>query len=247
MSRGITYMVTVATGFKVAALNNVFWSQGQYVDIDPAFLYVCEELQQRIQQKALVLVSPNSEFRHGGPTGIVPSGDEMAALRRAAVARGRAPVVVNKIHVDRDQVIRDHLSGKLDLKAMAREAAEEIVRESSRDGLSDDDLSKIASRVADMLAGVLRPDSADEGRIAAKVAEMLLPAINKAVGSAPRATGGPKVIEVEMDSAPLPDAIPERGEVHIGKNFGQKSVGDAVDSQVADIEKLRKSHEEDGT
>lgn len=54
------------------------------------------------------------------------------------------------------------------------------------------------------------------------------------------------MIEVEMDSAPLPDAIPERGEVHIGKNFGQKSVGDAVDSQVADIEKLRKSHEEDG-
>jgi len=247
MAKGMTYVVTATGGLRVKSLN-AFWAQGQYVEIDPAFLSVCDELRQRIKEKLLVLVGPNSEYRQGGPTGLVPSGDEMASLRRGAVARGRAPVVVNNIVLDRDQVVKDHLSGK-SIRAVAREVAAEAA---GRDGFEFDDsiIDRIAARVAEMLPAPTNSpgfDSEAEGRIAAKVAEMLLPAI-QARGTV-QGEGTQKkrgVIEVEIDTAPLPDMQKGREgmEAHLGDDLANRSTGEGVESQMAEIERILKEQVE---
>ena len=252
MAKGLTYVVVAAGGLRVKSLNT-FWAHGQYVEIDPSFLAVCDELRERITQKLLVPVSANSEYRQGGPTGLVPSGDEMASLRRGAAARGRAPVVVNNISLDRDQVVRDHLSGK-SIKAMAREVAAEA---SGRGGFEFDDgiIEKIAARVAAMLPATDPgggPDKDSEGRIAAKVAEMLLPAIQASgrgqggmAGEEPQRKKG--VIEVEVDTAPLPDMRKSREdvEVNLGDDLANRSTGDSVEEQVADIERILRERDKE--
>ena len=249
VAKGMTYVVTATGGLRVKSLNT-FWAQGQYVDIDPAFLSVCDELRRRIKEKLLVPVGANSEYRQGGPTGLVPSGDEMASLRRGAAARGRAPVVVNNITLDRDQMVRDHLSGK-SVKAMAREVAAEAA---GRGGFvfDDDIVEKIAAKVAAMLPA--QPPSRDldadaENRIATKVAEMLLPAIQASGGGGSDATTKKKrgVIEVEVDTAPLPDMRKSREdmETHLGDDLANRSTGDGVEDQVADIERILREQQTD--
>lgn len=248
MAKGMLYVVVAAGGLRVRTLNTT-WAQGQHVEIDPAFLEVCDELREHIKSRLLVPVSPhsNSEFRQGGPTGVVPSGDEIVALRRAAKARERVPVVVNHINVDRDQVIRDTLSGKIDIKALAKRVAAEM---GGRAGEMDDDAIR---RIAEKLAGLMPPDTtpapaADEGRIAAKVVEMLLPVIQASGGvsapaSSPRGGG---VIEVEVDSA-MPDSKDEAPlETHIGEDFGKTSVGEGIDDQIADIERILREGQQEG-
>ena len=238
MAKGLTYVVTATGGLKIRALNT-FWSGGQYVEIDPAFLAVCDELRQRVKEKLLVPVSPNSEFRHGGPTGVVPSGDEMASLRRGAAARGRAPVVVNKIILDRDQAVLDHLSGQAIRSAIAKQVAAEAAGRPAGE-LDDGTIGRIAARVAAMMPAASGIDPAAEDRIAAKVAAALLPAIRSAAAAAgqPRAAR-PGVIEVEVGSA-LPDMKESKGgiESHLGDGLATKSVGESVESQVADIERI---------
>jgi len=245
----MTYVVTATGGLRVKSLNT-FWAEGQYVDIDPAFLSVCDELGQRIKEKLLVPVGANSEYRQGGPTGLVPSGDEMAALRRGAAARGRATVVVNNITLDRDQMVRDHLSGK-SIKAMAREVAAEAA---GRGGFvfDDDIVDKIAAKVAAMLPTQPSRDlDADaENRIATKVAEMLLPAIQASGGGGGTDAAAKKkrgVIEVEVDTAPLPDMRKSREdmEAHLGDDLANRSTGEGVDDQVADIERILREQQTD--
>jgi len=248
MAKGMTYVVVAAGGLRVKSLNT-FWAHGQYVEIDPSFLAVCDELRERITQKLLVPVSANSEYRQGGPTGLVPSGDEMASLRRGAAARGRAPVVVNNISLDRDQVVRDHLSGK-SIKAMAREVAAEA---SGRAGFEFDDdiIERIAARVAAMLpspdSGSGGLDKESEGRIAAKVAEMLLPAIQASGGGTAVEKQKKGVIEVEVDTAPLPDMRKSREdvEVNLGDDLANRSTGDSVEDQVADIERILRERDKE--
>lgn len=237
MAKGMLYVVVVAGGLRVRTLNTT-WAQGQHVEIDPAFLMVCDELRQHIKSKLLVLASPhsNSEFRQGGPTGVVPSGDEIVALRRAAKARERVPVVVNKINVDRDQVIRDGLSGKIDIKDLAKRVAAEL---GGRSGMDDDAIRRIAEKLAGMMPPVEAGPGADEGRIAAKVVEMLLPVI-RAAGPAPGPAAASRggVIEVDVGSA-LPDRKDETPlETHIGDDFGKTSIGEGVEDQIADIERI---------
>lgn len=240
MAKGMLYVVVVAGGLRVRTLNTT-WVQGQHVEIDPAFLMVCDELKQHIKSKLLVLVSPhsNSEFRQGGPTGVVPSGDEIVALRRAAKARERVPVVVNKINVDRDQVIRDNLSGKIDIRDLAKRVAAEL---GGRSGMDDDAIRRIAEKLAGMMPSP--PETgpgpgADEGRIAAKVVEMLLPVIQASGGGRdPAAASRGGVIEVDVGSA-LPDRKDETPlETHIGDGFGKTSIGEGVEDQIADIERI---------
>lgn len=247
MARGMLYVVVVAGGLKVRTLNTI-WAQGQHVEIDPAFLEVCDELRQHIKSKLLVLVTShsNSEFRQGGPTGVVPSGDEIVALRRAAKARERVPVVVNNINVDRDQVIRDTLSGKIDIKALAKRVAAEM---GGRTGeLDDNAIRRIAEKLAGLMpSGAAPAPGADEGRIAAKVVEMLLPVI-QASGelAAPASSSRSGVIEVEVESA-LPDRKDEAPlETHIGEDFGKTSIGEGIDDQIADIERILKEGQQKG-
>ena len=240
MAKGLTYVVTATGGLRIRALNT-FWSEGQYVEIDPAFLAVCDELRERVRDKLLVAVSPNSEFRHGGPTGVVPSGDEMASLRRGAAARGRAPVVVNKIILDRDQAVLDHLSGQAIRSAIVRQIAAEAARHPAA-GLDDGTIGRIAAKVAAMMPAASGIDQAAEDRIAAKVAAALLPAIRSAVAAAPAGqprAARPGVIEVEVGSA-LPDMKGSQSgiESHLGDGLATKSVGESVEDQVADIERI---------
>jgi len=249
MAKGMLYVVVAMGGLRVRTLNTT-WAQGQHVDIDPAFLEVCDELRGHVKSKLLVPVSPhsNSEFRQGGPTGVVPSGDEIVALRRAAKAKERVPVVVNHINVDRDQVIRDSLSGKIDIKDLAKRVAAEM---GGRTGKMDDDAIR---RIAEKLAGLMPPDTtsaapatspADENKIAAKVVEMLLPVIQASAGAPPSATSTASgVIEVEVGSA-LPDGKNDAPlETHIGDDFGKTSVGDGIDDQIAEIERILKEGQE---
>jgi hypothetical protein len=242
MAKGLTYVVTATGGLRVRALNT-FWSEGQYVEIDPAFLAVCDELRQRVKEKLLVAVSPNSEYRKGGPTGVVPSGDEIASLRRGAVARERAPVVVNKIILDRDQAVLDHLSGRAVRSAIAREVAAEASRRPGAGELSDEAVGRIAARVAAMMPAPAASgiDRAAEDRIAASVSAALLPAIRSAAASGPAGQPGPGrgVIEVEVGSA-LPDTRDSKAgmESHLGDSLATKSVGGSVEDQVADIERI---------
>jgi len=238
MAKGMLYVVVAAGGLRVRTLNTT-WAQGQYVEIDPAFLEICDELRQHIKSRLLVAASPhsNSEFRQGGPTGVVPSGDEIVALRRAAKAKGRVPVVVNNINVDRDQVIRDTLSGKIDIKVLATRVAAEM---GGRTGEMDDNtIRRIAEKLAGLMSsGTIPPPVADEGRIAAKVVEMLLPVIQTSRGSVAASSSRPSVIEVEIDSA-LPDSKDDAPlETHIGADFGKTSMGDGIDDQIADIERI---------
>ena len=240
MAKGLTYVVAATGGIRVRALNT-FWSEGQYVEIDPSFLAVCEELRQRVREKLLVAVSPNSEFRKGGPTGVVPSGDEIASLRRGAAARGRAPVVVNRIILDRDQAVLDHLSGQTLRLAIAKQVAAEASRRPAAGEMNDETVGRIAAKVAAMMPAAHGIDRAAEDRIAAKVAAALLPAIRSAAASAsagqPRSDRG--VIEVEVGSA-LPDMRESKGglEPHLGDGLATKSVGESVEDQVADIERI---------
>jgi len=245
MAKGMLYVVVATGGLRVRALNTT-WAQGQHVDIDPAFLEVCDELRGHVKSKLLVPVSPhsNSEFRQGGPTGVVPSGDEIVALRRAAQAREISPVVVNHINVDRDQVIRDSLSGKIDIRDLAKRVAAEM---GGRTGKMDDDaIRRIAEKLAGLMPDVQVSPIADERRIAAKVVEMLLPAI-QASGGLTSASASPAhcgVIEVEVDSA-LPDGKDEPPlETHIGEDFGKTSIGEGIDDQVADIERILREGQE---
>ncbi len=247
MAKGMLYVVVAAGGLRVRTLNTT-WAQGQHVEVDPAFLEVCDELRQHIKSKLLVPVSPhsNSEFRQGGPTGVVPSGDEIVALRRAAKARERVPVVVNNINVDRDQVIRDNLSGKIDIRALAKRVAAEM---GGRTGeLDDDAIRRIAEKLAGMMPSETTPaPNTDEGRIAAKVVEMLLPVI-QASGGASGDGGGTSprggVIEIDVGSA-LPDRKDEAPlETHIGEDFGKTSTGEGIDEQIADIERILKEGQE---
>ncbi len=236
MAKGMLYVVVAMGGLKVRTLNTT-WAQGQHVEIDPAFLEVCDELRQHIKSKLLVPASPhsNSEFRQGGPTGVVPSGDEIVALRRAAKARERVPVVVNNISVDRDQVIRDSLSGKIDIKALAKRVAAEM---GGRAGLDDDAIGKIAEKLAGLMPPADAGPAPDEGRIAAKVVEMLLPAIQAGGGAGSAAASRRGVIEVDAGSA-LPDRKDETPlEAHIGEGFGKTSTGDGVEDRIADIESI---------
>lgn len=236
MAKGMLYVVVVAGGLKVRTLNTT-WAQGQHVEIDPAFLEVCDELRQHIKSKLLVLVSPhsNSEFRQGGPTGVVPSGDEIVALRRAAKARERVPVVVHNINLDRDQVIRDHLSGKIDIKALAKKVAAEMGGRVSGE-MDDETIRKIAEKLASMMPAETGPNT-DESQIASKVVEMLLPVIQAAGGVATPLR--PDVIEVDVGSV-LPDRSETPLEAHIGEGFGKTSTGDGIEDQIADIEKILK-------
>lgn len=247
MAKGITYVVTATGGLRVRALNT-FWAQGQHVDIDPAFLAVCDELRGRVKERLLVPISPNSEFRHGGPTGVVPSGDEMASLRRGAAARGRSPVVVNRIVVDRDQMVRDHLSGK-SIKALAREIAAEAAGRGNIAEIDDDVIARIAEKVAEMLPSPDGPsglDLAAEGRIAAKVVEMLLPAIQSSGGSRSDVSRKRGVIEVEIDTAPLPEREVSDMESHIGDDIATKTTGGSIDDQVADVERILREKDAGG-
>lgn len=235
----MTYIVAATGGLRVRSLNT-FWSEGQYVEIDPSFLSVCDELRQHVKEKLLVPVSPNSEFRHGGPTGVVPSGDEIASLKRGAAARGRAPVVVNRIVLDRDQAVLDHLSGKA-IRLIAKQIAAEAGRPAASE-LDDGTIGRIAAKVAAMMPAAPGIDQAAEGRIAAKVAGMLLPAIRSAAAPAPadqsRAAARPGVIEVEAGSV-LPDMKGTQDiESHLGNGLAAKSVGGSVEDQVADIERM---------
>jgi len=248
MAKGMLYVVVATGGLRVRALNAT-WAQGQHVDIDPAFLEACDELRGHVKSKLLVPVSPhsNSEFRQGGPTGVVPSGDEIVALRRAAKARERAPVVVNHINVDRDQVIRDSLSGKIDIKDLAKRVAAEMGGRTSK--MDDDAIRRIAEKLVDLIPMNQAPvplPAADESRIAAKVVEMLLPAIQTYGGlsPAPPASSRSGVIEVEVDSA-LPDGKDETPlETHIGEDFGKTSVGEGIDDQISDIERILREGQE---
>lgn len=239
MAKGMLYVVVAAGGLRVRTLNTT-WAQGQHVDIDPAFLEVCDELRQHIKSKLLMPASPhsNSEFRQGGPTGVVPSGDEVVALRRAAKAREKAPVVVHNINVDRDQVIRDNLSGKIDIKALAKRVSAELGGRAPSE-MDDDAIRRIAEKLASMMPTEIGP-AADEGRIATKVVEMLLPVIRALGGAtAPMASRG-GVIEVDVGSA-LPDRTGEAPlETHIGDDFGKTSIGESIDDQLADIERILK-------
>ena len=241
MAKGLTFVVIATGGLRVRALNT-FWSEGQYVEIDPAFLAVCDELRERVREKLLVAVSPNSEFRHGGPTGVVPSGDEMASLRRGAAARGRAPVVVNKIILDRDQAVLDHLSGQTIRSAIVREIAAEAARQRRGGEMDDRTIGRIAEKVVAMMPSAPGIDLAAEDRIAAKVVATLLPAIRSAVAAAPAGqprAARPGVIEVEVGSA-LPNMKESKGgiESHLGDGLATKSVGESVEDQVADIERI---------
>lgn len=238
MAKGmLSYVVVAMGGLKVRTLNTT-WAQGQHVEIDPAFIEVCDEMRQHIKSKLLVPVSlhPNSEFRQGGPTGVVPSGDEIVALRRAAKARERVPVVVHNINVDRDQVIRDNLSGKIDIKALAKRVAAQMGGRASGE-LDDDAIRKIAEKLAGLMPTETGP-GADEGRIAAKVVEMLLPVIQASGGASATASTRSGVIEVDVGSA-LPDGKDETPlETNIGEDFGKTSTGEGIDDQVADIERI---------
>lgn len=234
MARGLAYTVTPAAGLRVKSLNAIY-SQGQVVEIDPAFLNVCEELQGYIKSKLLVPIT--SEFRHGGPTGLVPSGDEIYALRRAQATGRRASVVVNNINLDRDQVVRDHLSG-LDIKMLAREVAMEMGgRSSSNAVVSESIIERIAAKVLEMLPPA---GQTDEDRIASKVLDKLLPAIGAiAAGSGQKTGGNDGVIEVEMEDAPLPDMTNKEDlQVHLGNEFGKTSSGTSIDDHVAAIERV---------
>jgi hypothetical protein len=107
--------------------------------------------------------------------------------------------------------------------------------------MDDRTIGRIAEKVVAMMpsAGI---DLAAEDRIAAKVVATLLPAIRSAVASVPAGqprAARPGVIEVEVGSA-LPNMKESKGgiESHLGDGLATKSVGESVEDQVADIERI---------
>jgi len=149
---------------------------------------------------------------------------------------------VNNIILDRDQAVLDHLSGQAVRSLIAKQIAAEATRRPAVGELDDGTIGRIAAKVAAMMpaAGI---DRATEDRIAAKVAATLLPAIRSAAAPASagqsRAAARPGVIEVEVGSA-LPDMKESQSgiESHLGDGLATKSVGESVENQVADIERI---------
>ena len=193
MARGLVYAVAAAGGLKVRTLN-VEYAQGQLIEIDPAFLAVNDELKGYIRDK--LLVSHTSEYRHGGPTGLVPSGDEIAVLRRAVKVRSqRATIVVNNVTVEKGQVLRDHFNRGLSIRDLARHVANEMARDGKK---------------IEMTPGPPELGEEAEARIADKVAQRLLPELAALLKSMParqvvvRGDGGGRsgVIEVEPTFSP---------------------------------------------
>ena len=232
MARGLVYAVAAAGGLRVRTLN-VEYAQGQLIEIDPAFLAVNDELKGYIRDK--LLVSHTSEYRHGGPTGLVPSGDEIAVLRRAVKVRSqRATIVVNNVTVEKGQVLRDHFNRGLSIRDLARHVANEMARDGKK---------------IEMTPGPPELGEEAEARIADKVAQRLLPELAALLKSMParqvvvRGDGGGRsgVIEVEPTEAALPDIVSdEKVETHLHDDFAKTSTGEGVDEQLAHLERLLK-------
>ena len=229
MARGLVYTVAVVGGLKVKTLN-VEYAQGQIIEIDPAFLAVNDELKGYIRDK--LLVSLTSEYRHGGPTGLVPSGDEIAILRRVVRTRPqRAAVVVNNVTVERDQVLRDHFNKGLNIRDLARQVANEMARDGKK---------------IEMTTDPLELGEEAEARIADKVAQRLLPELAALIKSMPARQvvvqgGGNRqsgVIEVEQTEAALPDISKEKMETHLQDDFAKTSTGEGVGEQLTHLERL---------
>lgn len=231
MARGLVYTVAVVGGLKVKALN-VEYVQGQIIEIDPAFLAVNDELKGYIRDK--LLVSLTSEYRHGGPTGLVPSGDEMAILRRAVrTGPQRAAVVVNNVTVERDQVLRDHFNKGLNIRDLARQVANEMTRDGKKIEMTTDPLElgeETEARIADKVAQRLLPE------LAALIKSMPARQVVVQGGDGRRQSG---VIEVEQTEAALPDTTSkEKMETHLQDDFAKTSTGEGVGEQLAHLERL---------